>query len=52
MHEWWIEFSGKCQVDADTKEEAIMKLRSLNPHDGRVYDDELCIDLIVQMENE
>lgn len=52
MKEWWIEFHGKCQVDADTQEEAIAKLCSLNPHDGRVYDDELEIDIIADMSDE
>lgn len=52
MSQWWIEFHGKCQVDADTQEEAIAKLRSLNPHDGRVYDDWLEVDIIADMSDE
>jgi len=52
MQEWWIEFSGHCCVDADTQEEAIAKLCSLNPHDGRVYDDDINIDIIIRMKDE
>jgi hypothetical protein len=52
MSTWWINFEGHCEVDGDTPEEAIEKLRSLNPHDGRVYDDELKITLVECMDDE
>ena len=52
MSEWWIEFSGHCCVEANTREEAIAKLYSLNPHDGRVYDDDIDINVITEIKDE
>jgi hypothetical protein len=52
MSEWFIKFRGFCQVDAPTREEAIKILRSLNPHDGRVYDDQLTITKVECMDDQ
>lgn len=51
-HTYHLEFRGFCNVDAESMEEAIQTLRQLNPHDGRVYDDEITITKAEYMDDD